>query len=199
MLCHDDSTINGLDIFVKRAKELSTAGLRVPNVLKYDLNKCFGIFEDIGDDSLLDKKSFYNNEELVIKSLELLNLMHNAKFQNLHTTFEMGLESHSKKFSKIFCKNFLEIEMYPEYKDLFKTLIPKLHEQQWTNCHFDFDRRNIQLINNSELALLDFQDLCHGPIGIDLAGILIDHYIPLNLDTLKKYCKSFKDYKGYIY
>ena len=120
MLCHDDSKINGLDIFVKRAKELSTAGLRVPKVLKYDLNKCFGIFEDIGDDSLLDKKSFYNNEELVIKSLELLNLMHNAKFQNLHTTFEMGLESHSKKFSKIFCKNFLEIEMYPEYKDLFK-------------------------------------------------------------------------------
>ena len=107
VLCHDDSTINGLDIFVKRAKELSTAGLRVPKVLKYDLNKCFGIFEDIGDDSLLDKQSFYNNEELVIKSLELLNLMHNAKFQNLHTTFEMGLESHSKN-SQRFLQNFLK-------------------------------------------------------------------------------------------
>ena len=196
MLCHDDSKINGLDIFVKRAKELSTAGLRVPNVLKYDLNKCFGIFEDIGDDSLLDKKSFYNNEELVIKSLELLNLMHNAKFQNLHTTFEMGLESHSKKFSKIFCKNFLEIEMYPEYKDLFKTLIPKLHEQQWTNCHFDFERRNIHKLGK-ELILLDFQDMNFGPIGIDLAGILVDHYIELDLKVLKKYTDIFAELSSY--
>ena len=196
MLCHDDSKINGLDIFVKRAKELSTAGLRVPKVLKYDLNKCFGIFEDIGDDSLLDKKSFYNNEELVIKSLELLNLMHNAKFQNLHTTFEMGLESHSKKFSKIFCKNFLEIEMYPEYKDLFKTLIPKLHEQQWTNCHFDFERRNIHKLGK-ELILLDFQDMNFGPIGIDLAGILVDHYSELDLKVLKKYTDIFAELSSY--
>ena len=67
-------------------------------------------------------------------------------------------------------------------------------DQQWTNCHFDFERRNIQVIDNSELVLLDFQDLCHGPIGIDLAGILIDHYIPFKIDTLKKLqflCRDF--------
>ena len=196
VLCHDNSKINGLDIFVKRAKELSASGLRVPNVLKYDLNKCFGIFEDIGDDSLLDQKSFYNNEELVIKSLELLNSMHSAEFQNLHTTFEMGLESHSKKFSKIFCKNFLEIEMYPEYKGLFKTLIPKLHEQQWTNCHFDFERRNIHKLGE-ELVLLDFQDMNFGPIGIDLAGILVDHYSELDLKVLKKYTDIFAELSIY--
>jgi len=39
--------------------------------------------------------------------------------------------------------------------------------------------------------------LCHGPIGIDLAGILIDHYIPLNLATLKKYCNCFAEISIY--
>ena len=153
-----------------------------------------GIFEDIGDDSLLDKQSFYKNEELVIKSLELLNLMHNAKFQNLHTTLEMDFESHSKNSQRFFVKNFLE--MYPEYKDLFKTLIPKLHEQQWTNCHFDFERRNIHKLGK-ELILLDFQDMNFGPIGIDLAGILVDHYIELDLKVLKKYTDIFAELSSY--
>ena len=57
--------------------------------------------------------------------------------------------------------------MFEEYEDIFPNLRTEIMDQQWTNCHFDFERRNIQVIDNSELALLDFQDLCHGPIGID--------------------------------
>ena len=86
--------------------------------------------------------------------------------------------------------------MYPEYKDLFKTLIPKLHEQQWTNCHFDFERRNIHKLGK-ELILLDFQDMNFGPIGIDLAGILVDHYIELDLKVLKKYTDIFAELSSY--
>ena len=63
--------------------------------------------------------------------------------------------------------------------------------QQWGKCHFDFERRNIHQLENHELVLLDFQDLCFGPIGIDLAGILIDHYIPCDLEILKRHCKTF--------
>jgi len=123
--------------------------------------------------------------------------MHQSTHVDLHSTFWMGLESHTKKFSKIFCKEFLKIKMFEEYEDIFPNLRNEIMDQQWTNCHFDFERRNIQVIDNSELALLDFQDLCHGPIGIDLAGILIDHYIPLNLATLKKYCNSFAEISIY--
>ena len=35
------------------------------------------------------------------------------------------------------------------------------------------------------------------PIGIDLAGILIDHYIPCKLDTIRKYCDSFSELSVY--
>ena len=123
--------------------------------------------------------------------------MHQSTHVDLHSTFWMGLESHAKKFSKIFCKEFLKIKMFEEYEDIFPDLRTEIMDQQWTNCHFDFERRNIQVIDNSELVLLDFQDLCQGPIGIDLAGILIDHYIPLDLDTLKKYCNSFAEISIY--
>ena len=54
----------------------------------------------------------------------------------------MGLESHTKRFSKIFCKEFLELEMFNEYQDFLSKLMPEVMNQQWGNCHFDFEIRN---------------------------------------------------------
>ena len=197
VISFDDRPINGQNVFINRANELAASNVRVPKIFKHDTANFLTILEDLGDHSLINEKDFYQNEELVISALELLNKIHQSSHVDLHSTFWMGLESHTKKFSKIFCQEFLKIKMFDEYEDIFPDLRAEIMDQQWTNCHFDFERRNIQVINNSELALLDFQDLCHGPIGIDLAGILIDHYIPLNLDTLKKYCKSFAEISIY--
>ena len=197
VISFDDRPINGQNVFINRANELAASNVRVPKIFEYDKANFFTILEDLGDHSLIDEKDFYQNEKFVVSALELLNQMHQSTHVDLHSTFWMGLESHTKKFSKIFCKEFLKIKMFEEYEDIFPNLRNEIMDQQWTNCHFDFERRNIQVIDNSELALLDFQDLCHGPIGIDLAGILIDHYIPLNLATLKKYCNSFAEISIY--
>ena len=197
VISFDNRPINGQNVFINRANELAASNVRVPKIFKYDTANFFTILEDLGDHSLIDEKDFYQNKKFVVSALELLNQMHQSTHVDLHSTFWMGLESHSKKFSKIFCKEFLKIKMFEEYEDIFPDLRSEIMDQQWTNCHFDFERRNIQVIDNSELALLDFQDLCHGPIGIDLAGILVDHYIPLNLDILKKYCNCFAEISIY--
>ena len=146
---------------------------------------------------MIVEKNFYQQEKLVYSSLELLNLMHQSEHADLHSTFWMGLESHSKKFSKVFCNELLGLEMFDGYKDLYNDMRPQIMDQQWTNCHFDFERRNIHLLDNGELGLIDFQDMCFGPIGIDLAGILIDHYIPCKIDVIKKYCISFSELSVY--
>ena len=44
---------------------------------------------------------------------------------------------------------------------------------------------------DEESILLDFQDLGFGPIGIDLAGILIDHYYETNLELVSLYSNKF--------
>ena len=197
VISFDDRPINGQLVFINRANELAASNVRVPKIFHYDKKNYLTILEDLGDHSLISENNFYQNEKLVLSSLELLNQMHQSKHKDLHSTFWMGLESHTKKFSKIFCKEFLKINMFKEYEDIFPELRFEILNQQWSNCHFDFERRNIHVIKNTKLALLDFQDLCHGPIGIDLAGILIDHYIPLKLDILKKYCQCFADLSIY--
>ncbi len=197
MVSFDNRPTNGQLVFINRANEFLESNVRVPKILKYDVDQYLTILEDLGDHSLIQEENFYINKSLVIASLELLNKMHQSKHKDLQTTFWMGLESHTKKFSKNFCTEFLKIEMFDEYKNFFVNLRPEIMDQQWTNCHFDFERRNIHVLENGDLALIDFQDLCFGPIGIDLAGILIDHYIPCDLAVLKNYCKSFSEISIY--
>jgi aminoglycoside/choline kinase family phosphotransferase len=91
----------------------------------------------------------------------------------------------------IFLSEFLDIENLKELDNLELKTIEMLNDQPWMNCHFDYERRNLILDSNENLAVIDFQDLCIAPIGIDLAGILIDHYqrYPNELieDSLKHY------------
>lgn len=197
VISYDDRPVNGQLVFINRANELSDCNVRVPKIFQYDIDSNLTLIEDLGDHSLIDEKNFYQQDKLVNLSLELLNQMHQSKHVDLHSTFWMGLESHSKRFSKVFCKEFLGLEMFDGYKDLYVDMRPQIMDQQWSNCHFDFERRNIHLLDNGDLALIDFQDMCFGPIGIDLAGILIDHYIPCKLDIIRKYCDSFSELSVY--
>jgi len=197
VISHDDREVNGQLVFINRANELSDCNVRVPKIYQYEIDSNLTLLEDLGDHSLIDEKNFYQQEKLVHSSLELLNQMQQSKHIDLHSTFWMGLESHSKKFSKVFCNDFLDLDMFDGYKDIYVDMRPQIMEQQWTNCHFDFERRNIHLLDNGELVLIDFQDMCFGPIGIDLAGILIDHYVPCKVDTIKKYCSIFSKLSVY--
>ena len=197
VMCHDDSPINGQSVFVDRSNKLANSNVRVPKILKYDSENFLTIQEDIGDNSLILKENFYQDSSLVFNALSLLNDMHKAELNGIDSTFSIGLESHTKKFSKILCKEFLEIEIFDEFKDFLGAMRPELMNQQWGNCHFDFERRNIHEMANGELVLLDFQDLCFGPIGIDLAGILLDHYVDCDLEVLRNYCSTFSEMSCY--
>ena len=44
-----------------------------------------------------------------------------------------------------FCNEFLGLNMFDGYKDVYVDMRPQIMDQQWTNCHFDFERRNIHL------------------------------------------------------
>jgi len=62
------------------------------------------------------------------------------------------------------------------------------------NCHFDFERRNIILDANKQIAIIDYQDLCIAPIGIDLAGLLIDHYVKYSDEMISNSLDKYINY-----
>ena len=86
-------------------------------------------------------------------------------------------------FKDIFCINFLEVEPDNSIDDLMLLTTENIKQQPWVNCHFDFERRNL-ILHQNQITVIDHQDMKIGPLGIDLSGILIDHYYPVNLTDI---------------
>ena len=89
-----------------------------------------------------------------------------------------------KRFEDYFLSDLLEINLAnfgsqkENLQNLIEETIQNLSLQPWVNCHQDFEVRNLMYRPDDlgEVGIIDFQDTCKGPVGIDLAGIYIDHY-----------------------
>mgnify|MGYP001224684244 CR=1 FL=1 len=108
----------------------------------------------------------------------------NSKIPKLKKISDKKLLSQMQMFQKIFLKKFLGFksknkEIIGEIEALQKETLKELKKQKWVNCHTDFEYRNIMVSGIDELrldcSLIDFQDTCIGPEGIDLAGISVVH------------------------
>ena len=117
-------------------------------------------------------------------AIKLLDSILNADIPNLKKLQEQELINQMKSFEKIYLNTFLEMSIFENaaqkenLKNLIQVTANKLKEQPYVNCHTDFEGRNILVCYEEEkLYIIDYQDMCIGPAGIDLAGIFFDHYI----------------------
>ena len=138
------------------------------------------IQSDLGDNDLLSVLSDENAQNLLSESLDLLASIQEIPNLNIPKLTEADLVIQMGLFNDVFCRQFLGLAPDPSMQSLIHTTAEKLLQQPWTNCHFDFERRNLLLTDKNKIAVIDYQDLCIGPAGIDLAGILLDHYYPID-------------------
>ena len=101
-------------------------------------------------------------------------------------------------FSEIFCNQFLGVKVDSSIEKLIEKASTELSTQPYVNCHFDFERRNLILSERNEIFVIDFQDLSRGPIGIDLAGILLDHYRLADHNAITKALKYFQEQSHFL-
>ena len=125
----------------------------------------------------------YRNEPRI-----LLNKFINSNIPKLKKISDKKLMSQMHMFQNIFLNKFLgsksiNKEIDNEIKTLQIETLEELKKQEWVNCHTDFEHRNIMVrMDRSPYAgyvtLIDYQDSCIGPEGIDLAGIYVLHHKP---------------------
>jgi aminoglycoside/choline kinase family phosphotransferase len=126
-----------------------------------------------------------------------------CKFQsidipNLSKFSKKELEDQSSLFIEVFCSQFLEIKSTDALKEFVKQTVENIMLQPWANCHFDYERRNlISDLTENKIHMIDYQDTRIGPIGIDIAGILIDHYYPLNKQDINGHLDFYKSISVY--
>lgn len=177
VLCYLDPNTGNHSRFISTAMILYQFDINVPQVLDSFPEWGVTIQEDLGDSSLLDVWNEENAEELTFQSLDLLADIHSIPDMQIPTLQPQDLTAQMELFKNIFCNDFLDIEVHSSISALIDSASKELIAQPFVNCHFDFERRNLILLEDNEIAVVDYQDLCSGPVGIDLAGLLIDHYV----------------------
>ena len=156
------------------------------------------ILEDFGDKVVQLEINEENKEFLFKKSLQKIHQLQEIKPPDdlLKLTPKM-LKQQMYLFEDWFLTSFLELDYSTNDKkmlnDSWDLIVKECSQQSHVICHFDFEFRNLMLLEKNEIGILDFQDLCFGPYAIDLVSILKDIENPLSHEDLLNYLKFYKE------
>jgi len=169
--------------FLKISNLLNANNICTADVIYHNPDIGVTLQKDLGDDDLLTIFNEENKQDLLQRSLDLLAKIQGLPQEEIPKLTHDELVDQMHLFKDIFCINFLEVEPDNSIDDLMLLTTENIKQQPWVNCHFDFERRNLILYQN-QITVIDHQDMKIGPLGIDLSGILIDHYYPVNLTNI---------------
>tara|TARA_B100001175_G_scaffold175404_1_gene148975 strand:+ start:5913 stop:6866 length:954 start_codon:yes stop_codon:yes gene_type:complete len=185
VLCYLDPDIGNHTEFINISENLKNNHINAVDILHHNYELGITLQEDLGDNDLLLILNDKNKEELLKKSIDLLIQIQGADVKELRKFSENDLINQMLLYKDVFLKDFLNVDVNSSIDDLISSTIESLKNHPWTNCHFDYERRNLILSKTQEVSVIDFQDMRIGPMGIDMAGILVDHYYPLDKELIK--------------
>ena len=183
VLCYLNPSLGDHLDFLKISNLLNANNISTADVIHHNADIGVTLQKDLGDDDLLTIFNEENKQDLLKRSLDLLAKIQGLSQEEIPKLTHDELVDQMHLFKDIFCINFLEVEPDNSIDDLMLLTTENIKQQPLVNCHFDFERRNLILYQN-QITVIDHQDMKIGPLGIDLSGILIDHYYPVNLKDI---------------
>jgi hypothetical protein len=165
--------------FVQIAKLLQTNGVNVPKVYNESTEHGFLLLTDFGNQSLLSVINQENSSSLYQLAInELINIQKiKSDIEDLPCYDSTLLSNEMSLFSEWFLNTHLKIETPEFIGSIFDTLISNAVKQPQVLVHRDYHSRNLMVIDNQKLGVIDFQDAVLGPISYDLVSIFRDCYI----------------------
>lgn len=159
--------------------------LRAPQIYKIDKKNGFLLLEDFGKKPLLtvlkgsNYDEYYNAAIKIVIELQKMNKNNNLKeYSKNILKHEMAL------FNEWYLLRNKEILLSEEDMNGLNKTLEIIAEsnisQPFFFVHRDFHSRNLMLLNDNGLGMLDFQDARIGPITYDLVSLLKDAYIELD-------------------
>ena len=183
VLCYLNPSLGDHLDFLKISNLLNANNISTADVIHHNADIGVTLQKDLGDDDLLTIFNEENKQDLLKRSLDLLAKIQGLPQEEIPKLTHDELVDQMHLFKDIFCINFLEVEPDNSIDDLMLLTTENIKQQPWVNCHFDFEKRNL-ILHQNQITVIDHQDMKIGPLGIDLSGILIDHYYPVNLKDI---------------
>jgi aminoglycoside/choline kinase family phosphotransferase len=192
---------------------LYAKGVRVPKILGFDNEGGSIIFEDLGDTLLQHEISPRTADpgRTLARYREVVRILVRMQLEG-GKDFDPGwcwdtprydrhlmLTRESGYFLAEFCKHFLNCDkISPDLDEEFQALAERAaREPAEFFLHRDFQSRNL-MVHHGEIRIIDFQGGRLGPLGYDLASLLIDPYVEFSREEqdelLACYIKEIEEF-----
>ncbi len=190
----DESSTAENRAYLRIGEHLRRKGIPLPEMHRYDLEKGWFLMEDFGDVSLQEYLVNANDPMPVLKKvlLTLIDLQMKGVegfrsdwcCQTERYNRQVMLRYEADYFTTAFLHGYLHLKKdWPELGSSFAYLaeIASRAESSFF-LHRDFQSRNI-LLFQGEPRIIDWQGGRFGPLGYDLASLIIDPYTSLSSET----------------
>jgi aminoglycoside/choline kinase family phosphotransferase len=170
--------------FIQIQRYLRNAKVNVPMVQAKDLSQGFLCLSDFGNILLADKLSKTSVQKYYLSAiveLEKISLCQQSAMAHLPDYDEAFIATELTIFLEWLLNKHLGIVLTEdetiELTTCFDYLSAAITEQPKVFMHRDYHSRNIMLLENEQLGIIDFQDAVQGPVVYDLVSLLRDCYV----------------------
>ncbi len=167
--------------FVKIASAWIEADIRVPRILAQDVDLGFLLLEDFGDHLLGIGLNAETVEDRYGLAMQELHRIQSMSAQDLPLYDAALLTREMSLFRDWFLSSWLQINLNSQEEALLTEVETKLIQsalqQPQVVVHRDFHSRNLMLLPEWRIGVIDFQDAVIGGATYDLVSLLRDSYV----------------------
>jgi aminoglycoside/choline kinase family phosphotransferase len=184
--------------YLNIAHALQSQMVRTPIIHGVNTEQGFMLLEDFGEQLLLPAlnqqsvDSLYDQAETCLLQIQQLQpneqIFPNYDSQRLRD--EMAL------FPQWFVGELLDSSLHKDetamLEKLFTSLVENALEQPQVLVHRDYHSRNLMLLADGDMGVIDFQDAVWGPVTYDLVSLLKDCYVRWPAAMVQNRALAFK-------
>ena len=169
--------------FVNIAIAMAKGGVHVPKIIAVNYEQGFLLQEDLGETLYLDALNPESQGQLYDRAeATLLQIQALPADSALFPAYDAALlRRELELFSEWFVGGLLGVKLDAQARnlldDVFAVLLDSAAEQPQVVVHRDFHSRNLLVLDDGGVGVIDFQDAVFGPLSYDLASLLRDCYI----------------------
>lgn len=170
--------------FIRVARGFAAAGVPVPQLLAVDLEQGYMLLSDLGDCLLKTVLNPQTVEQYFgIALRELTHIMQADFSADPLPHYDCALlQREMELFREWFCDRFLQLDLSQSEHELLTEVFAWLQQQalaqQQVPVHRDYHTRNLMVLEDGRLGVIDFQDAVLGPVTYDLLSLLRDETFP---------------------
>ena len=184
--------------YIAVAMALQAQGIPTPKVHAVDFTQGFLLLEDFGQDVLQPLLNLNTVDGFYQQAQDrLLEIQQTAPNSLIFPPYDAErLRGEMALFGQWFVGELLGIELEQQeitlLNKLFDELVSSALAQPQAVVHRDYHSRNLMLLADKTLGVIDFQDAVYGPITYDLVSLLKDCYVRWPASKMREQALAYK-------